>query len=392
MALVSWRVGGPEICQRSYENRRELGVYSLPIYERQKRVSGLCTYHVPEEPAGQRVTVSISNEEPPRSLASYRLRHITVADAAGQTTNFLAGDAAPLRWFPMPVMGCGLNSAAAAWECSGGFARQKRRTLGADGEFSLVPVIAKGLGLSASPASERRDAIVSAPPPNLEAIAAEQVARQFAVLDKTLVENPQKITSPDVEALSKHPEMLAPRAEMMVQAWERSINGKPSHTANDLQRLIARLPQADFDRVGPQVLRIFEENSDRHTRAFSSELLARLGDVGIAALPTLELHAKESNDYIVAGSLLGICRIGAPAVAAAPALVDAVLSDQRMKIVGYQAAFVALRRLGRSDLAERIRTRAPFNRSEDFKPWEGVTPDSPADVCVKYSEAERNRL
>jgi len=392
VSLLSWRLGGHGICQRTRSDvkLREVGIYSLRIYEGKKRVSGLCVYHAPEVPTLPPVTVSISKEEPPGSLASYALRRIAITDAAGQTIDLLAGNAAPLRWLPMPVMGCGLNSAAAAWECDAGFVRQRRRTLGADREFSLVPVIARGLGLRKSPASERRDAIEATPDAPLEAIAAAQVKREFASFDNLLAENPHKLSDPDFLRLAQHPEFLAPRADKMVDALQRSITGKPAHEASQLQRLIAVLSPADFNRVGPQLLRILDGEAKLKRRRLNSALLARVGDLGMAALPTLERYMNESNDYVVAGALLGICRIGAPAVAVAPKIVDTVLNDKRMKIVGYQAAFVALRRLGRADLADRIRSRFPFNQSESFKPWDNVTPDSPADVCVDYRKAEKN--
>ena len=84
----------------------------------------------------------------PGKLLPYRQFTITIRDSDAQSHTLMAGNANPLSWFPMPVMGCALISSSPKWECIVQFWRTPVG-FGGTGPFGLTSseTIATALGL-----------------------------------------------------------------------------------------------------------------------------------------------------------------------------------------------------------------------------------------------------
>lgn len=399
----SRRIGGPDVCQRLRADPllREAGVFSVGFYEdgevgRRSLVKGLCAYYAPETPTLPAVTVAIDKEQKPQSLAAYVLRQIVITPPEGQTLNLLAGYAAPLQWFPALAMGCGLNDASPSWDCDASFMRETRRAVGADGKFGVVPVIVDALELSKSPASERRAAIAAQPSAPFDAISAGRVEKSLANLDAVLEGRPHKLNYHDFKGLEQRPDLLVPRADAMIAALNAAFDAGPGRREDgyNLQRLITALPAEDYARIGPGLLKVYESHPDFDPHMLHPNYLPRLGDLGVIALPLLERLAKQPKDRVAPRATLAICRIGTPAAGAADALAQEVMSNKLILAEWYQAVYVTERRLGRPDLADKVRDdwleKNPKRRWDTL--WADVSAESPADVCLDRGDMGNRRM
>lgn len=101
-----------------------------------------CSLSMPERPELPVVRISRKEEKVfERTLPVTRLTTtITLPD--NQKFELLGGHAAPLSWFPMPMMGCALDSGAAKWRCGAGFKRNGFTPINRDQR-----VLASALGL-----------------------------------------------------------------------------------------------------------------------------------------------------------------------------------------------------------------------------------------------------
>ncbi|MCQ1775811.1 hypothetical protein NOJ05_01185 [Neorhizobium galegae] len=108
-----------------------------------------CNLSMPERPELPIVTVSRKETKGfEKSLPVTRIT-TTITMPDGRSFQLLGGVAAPLGWIPMPIIGCGLDSGAASWECGAAFSR--------NGHTPIIPgstpyrqdsnVLARDLGL-----------------------------------------------------------------------------------------------------------------------------------------------------------------------------------------------------------------------------------------------------
>jgi hypothetical protein len=76
----------------------------------------------------------------------------------GTSQKLTGGYAAPLSWFPLPFIGCGLNSGAPSWHCTAEFSRNIGQPLLSAPEHDrrTLSALANSLGLRAVPALERK--------------------------------------------------------------------------------------------------------------------------------------------------------------------------------------------------------------------------------------------
>ncbi|MBN9471076.1 MAG: hypothetical protein J0J10_20105 [Bosea sp.] len=110
---------------------------------------GLCQYTSFTAPS--RPSIRIRPKPPAKQqkvLVEIHAQDIEVEAPGGKALILKSGSAAPLSWFPTPILGCGLNSGAPSWDC---FAFFKKESL-YDPVVDLTPngpddVVAQALGL-----------------------------------------------------------------------------------------------------------------------------------------------------------------------------------------------------------------------------------------------------
>ena len=288
-------------------------------------------------------------------------------------------------------MGCAL-SGAPSWQCFIEFMRDSPRGLGGDGAWGkgTIEVVAKTLRLEASPAEARRDELIVTDAAALDRLVIRHTEATLANLDR-LIQNPQlRVTVHDLAGLIERPDLLAPRVDGMLTAMSAGLaHGKGrSESARNLQRLLAVLPEAEFKRIAPDLVRRLDEGRptpQNNARANEGEwiderLLMRLGDVGPVALPLLERLSFAARGDSKAYAVLGLCRMGKDAAGLAPRLVEIARDSKGISADFRAAVYVTLMRWGREDLAREggdDRTRKDFDRR-----WPGLVAGGPADTCT----------
>jgi hypothetical protein len=138
---------------QTIQRKRTAGSASVYAYwlrdeDRQKSRS-LCRVRGPADPTKPATVVELEERRHKDWLLPTTFHTLTLRYASGETIMLTTGHAAPLRWLPMPVIGCGLNSGGPSWDWSAGFMRWRQKGLGAEGGYGAgnADVIAKALGL-----------------------------------------------------------------------------------------------------------------------------------------------------------------------------------------------------------------------------------------------------
>ncbi|WP_146618858.1 hypothetical protein [Rhodoplanes elegans] len=380
-------IGGRTVCNRlrGDPRLRESRVFLSGVLEGRRLVDGVCEISAPRDPSLPTVTAFARTETHGGILLPYKLFHITVVDRRGQKIELAAGEASPFFWLPIPIIGCGLNSARAKWECSALLMRDKPRGLGGDrvDGGAAFDVVARALGLTASPVATRGTAIDATPGPDIEQILDPRLRLSLETLDRVIADPTRHITVHDVAGLSVRPALFVDRVDSIVPAIEKALASERSfETARVLEGLLAALPAERFSSVGPGILAVLGRRDLLTDRMVDNQLAMRLGDLGAAAVPTLVRLAFAEQSIPNAAAILGLCRAGAAARPVADRMAVEVSGAARTTSQAHEALFVTLLRLGRPDLAERGLDRV-LSKSPKFEDWRRtVTPSSPPDLCT----------
>lgn len=355
-----------------------------------------CMVQQPEQPRRPAVTVRVEQDSTTRAGMPLRLVTTTVTTPDRRRYVLRGGLASPLARFPMPVMGCFLNSGAPSWDCDAGFYRTGFRPLHDVGSRyrSDALVLATALGLRRVAPVDR---VGSDPAFVAELVAAAEargIATAIADLHR-LIADPQNgdLNGNDFAILRSDPERLRPQAARIMAALETAVDvGSRQASAGKLfAELVAALPDDQFAAFGPRILALYpgatqarlaearEWQREAHWLDDKGYLYSRIGDLGPPALPVLmnALGGKRRQSEIT----VGLCRMGAPGAAVAGPILLARWA-QREPDRADQSLYLALLRLGLRDRAGRVEQR--YHRDWFAKAWETVTPASPREVCNNY--------
>ncbi len=344
-----------KICDRKRADMglRALGLRSLNYNEDRNYLMYLCSNKYKEDPKLPTVTATATTKKHESWWFSYTVDTIIVRAASGEAIELKSGYASTMSWWPQPVLGCSLIDNPSSWRCTLQFWKGKDQGLGAEGDEgeASVRIIAKALNLKLFDANTKRDTNQA----NLEhqKAIAEEVSRSIANLDELITNPTKKVTSRDLAGLSTRLDILGQRAEGMTVALFRAIDGDLTLWENslNLQRLIALLKPEDFNRIGTKLLAEFEARPDLPNQVYSVELLQRLGDLGPMSSEILAKVAFSDKDSRSAAALLGICKMGTPAAKLA-SNIEIILASTKRSDERHSAAYVALLRIGREDLAD----------------------------------------
>jgi hypothetical protein len=357
-----------------------------PILRRRK-LTDICVVTAPEEPTLPAIVVSGKKDEQKQFIAPHLMYRIAIKDAEDkELAHPIAGVAWPLEWLPMPMIACNPFLWVSKGECSVIFARGTTILGGRETYGSAVDdVVAATLGLKRAHAVDRRKEFAAATNPAIE-IAAQSVAtRMGALLDDVIADPAADRPTHRLRVLMADVSIYKDRAPAMVQAMSRALeNGRSTyHTARVLQELLAHLPRADFEAIGPGLLNILSAQDPLNNDTVLGTLAARLGDLGPAALPILEKMIFPTSGRRADYAIYGLCRVGAAAGRYADVLVDRVA--ERRWSDATVAIYVTLRRLGRDDLIARNSNEgAPFARPSGLLLERTITPKSPPSACVDH--------
>ena len=348
-------------------------------------VQGLCMISSPEDPELPAVLVEAKREKHAGLILPYMLTRISIHDAGGAKAELVTGRAEPLPWLPMPYMGCALNSGAPSWDCFAGFWRKKVGLGGAGPYGGASRVVAEALGLEKAFAADRRDEIAALQIPSLDNIVGESTERSLKVLDEVIANPARRIIVHDVPGLAGRVDLLGDRVPRLVPAISRALaNGQATYeTARVLQGILAQLPAADFDAIGPAMLEMLNAQSSLNDDTVEQSLATRLGRFGAPALPVLERMVFSRPKRPFRAAIYGLCRVGVDAESLAERLAALAPAGERRNKDLETDVYVTLMRMGRADIVEREKVASErFIKIRDKVLQRGISPASPPSVCT----------
>jgi hypothetical protein len=393
--FISTRMIDREICKTVGLNRsmRDASISTFGFHDEDSagisRMEGrFCTLNMPERPLLPMVRVS-QQEEKTSTYGLHMTRNLTtITTPEGKKFELQGGFSAPLKWFPMPVMGCGLNSGGPSWDCDAGFLR--------DGFTPIVPGLGKfgrdSANLAASLGLKRvaiADRIGADPSLVLEKIAEFErntLAHQLAKVDAMVADPLTRFEHHDVNLIINRSEALASRAEAIMSGLERAVAlggtnpDRTKATGITLAQLLTSLPRAQFVSFRTRILALYAANPDKKHWLWEWPLLVYVGELGVEALPilrdALQVPRRDKSHLIQ-----GLCRVGASGrTVAEPILLDlwaSATDDHSAK----QLLYVALRRIG---IPLPPKSSAP--EAALVAEWADISPSSPSRVCTPWAE------
>ncbi|MFT4159823.1 hypothetical protein [Shinella sp.] len=319
----------------------------------------------------------------------------TVTMPDGRQFQLLGGVAAPLRWIPMPVIGCGLDSAQSSWGCGVQFSRKRFMPIVSGNTRYLRDevVLARALGLQSVAIEDRKGGDPTLVLAKMASVEDETLARQLANIDAVIADPFAKTGDFQIDLVVNQAEALTSRADMIMVELERlaAVSGNDFSRAQEsglvLARLLASLPRNKFVGFGQRILALYERVDDKHWIWRAEPLLGRLGELGTGALPYL-INARSLPPSLNAARIEGLCRVGlAGRSVAEPALVtlwsrsrDGAERDIR------EAIFVAMRRIGGA--MPLLVEAEPGQIASLQSRWVDVSPRSPSRVCAIRAERQ----
>lgn len=403
-AHLSRRVSGPTGCAqvRSMRNGAAAGVFAAGFHDKGRFVEGRCEIQQPEDPVGPAYKVDAISSKRDEILLPRIELSISIHPPDGGRVKLRAGYAAPLKWLPMPAMGCGLNSGAAKWQCFASFLRDGFTPLVVDPGEPAVSVVARAIGLVRSPASSRPlsdddDRVAIRKMVDFERAQLNDEMTRFRALlsDATRWQSGYEfLRFPLLEA---RPELIAGYASQMLNALRQTIEG--AHKTRDarlvLARMIALLPSDAYRPLIPALIEIVRSNPNQEQNNLRNDaelFMMRLGDAGRLATDVFLDMARQPG-WRRYWSLIALCRSGNEVGPEAGADVVELLrttgrsgSDSQL----HSAAYVTLLRMG---LANEARAD-PAARNSPEDPWYAeklvsVKPSSPRSTCTTRDGAPR---
>ena len=401
-------MGNSDACAllRGNDIFRSAGVYAFGFHTdgelgSRRLVKGFCSIYAPAQPDRPVVRVHSDEVTHSRLLLPVRTQELKIRnEATGQAVEVRAGTAAPLKPFPMPVMGCGLNSGAPSWDCSAGFMRNRVSILEpGKGWADGAGLIAQVLGL----AKTQDFAAVATGPETLQEIGDEAdrqlVAKELAILERMLADPLTHVRDGWFYHLPNRGEAVAPHADRIfaaLGALQRSDLGG-SENGRNLWRVAAALPDEALEPHRPQMVEWLRPENARAWSQSDNDIYIRL-DVSDPVQREIVLHRLEAEKGDLKISLLpSFCRMGA----AAPddvkqrllALWKARAVDRSGKPKdrsdGDAMLYLTLARMGLKEAAGKVEQR--YYGPTFAGIWEEVTPETPEDICSASLNDIRNR-
>lgn len=389
----AWRMGTSDTCAkiRSDQRMRDASIHVTSPVARASAGHG-CQYSLPEDPSAPAWRVTAKSEALKTFLVAGKITRITVSAPDGRRIELQTGHATALALFPMPVIGCWLNSGAPKWECAAGFMKKAHRGLGGAEPYggAGVEIVAKALGI---PSRTKATDVEAGPVPQIDAVVRGRDETALANLDRVLADPTIRATVHDLAGLAQRPSALVERSARILEAMSQALaHGRgDSETARNLQQLLAALPDAEFHRIADELLRRLDEGRPRigygRQRSPPSEridhhLATRLGDLGTASLPVLERLVFTMRPS--AAAILGLCRMGRESSHLAERLSVHARSAANLRSEERAATYVTLIRWGRDDLASQMLETAneDWQRRNYASRWPNLASGAGPEYCT----------
>lgn len=355
-AYIATRAGHMEDCRAINKN----DLYYLKFGVSAKIVNALCLVSSPEAPDASIVTIFASTTESQYLGVTGDITSIDIT-APGSTARLDIPNVTNVLPFPV------YNYTVERILFPPNFPLRK---YGLDGAPDELALLARTLGLKPAPAhrppAPTPPAILSAFESRKawdEALGAQLdsfLRHDATVLDEDSIDA-TVLDEASIDDLLANPELIAPRADALVDAAIAAMQGRQEGRWPIVRRLVVALPDAAFTRVGPRLLSSLNSALPEALRTPSFKLenppfLERLGDLGRSAIPIL-VAAYENEPPLADQAIVGLCRAGEEAADAVERIILSLgeapglpnVSRRRLLLLT-AAAF----RSGRADLGARI--------------------------------------
>jgi hypothetical protein len=392
-------IGDKDACAlvRGNDVYRSAGIYSFGFQtegdlRHRQFVKGYCLIYAPGTP--DRAAVRVVSDD--ASTSSWglpvRKQELHVRDeASGRETEIWAARASPLPAFPMPVMGCGLNSGNPSWDCFTGFYRRSFvPIMPRDKRFGgSVDVLASALGLR-----PRDDYAAIAAGPEVvtklgEAADAALIRKETAKLEQMLAHPEEDLSDGWFWHLPNRPPVVAPYADRIFGALGTLQNSDigGSNNGRNLWRLAAVLPEEALAPHRAQLVEWLRPDNARAWTKSSSEIYPRL-DAADPVQAEIMLERLETDRGELQTRLLPqFCRMGPRAPDGVKQRLLALWRQRGQPQSGRSEQraqtdlilYVTLARMGLKKQAGKVEQRYYGPTFEGV--WNEVTPDTPADIC-----------
>lgn len=389
-AHLSVRLGAGELCDRignglgySAASIHAFGIHEGPDLWRRQLVRGICSISAPADPEFPAVSVALAAPKEQRQGALvFETQVATLKDARnGAEVDLLSISASPLKWFPMPVVGCGIDFNRGQSPCFSYFAREFPSAPGG----SPTELVAAALGLTRAPASARSDKIAAQPfPAAFDAAVTNHLQSELAELDKAIKDvRKEKNTHFQTMGLEAHPETYAARTSEIVEALRVRLATPNNHRGeiSSLGDLLGALPETQFLAVAQSIAAMLANAPGVSSEHLSRGLNIRMASVDVFPLSLAERIVSQIKPGPESSPYYYYCLVGERAAHHADEIAAHLRATGR-KDYGHMVSYIALLRIGRGDLlAEEQDKGSPF-RSKDYAYWaQTITPKSPPEVC-----------
>lgn len=402
-------VGTAESCEllRDKPVFRSAGIQHYAITRRgpstwNRKSTGFCTIMMAGQPDKPVVRITESAKDIKNGRLPVTQRDFTATDESnGALATVRTARASPLKVFPMPVMGCGLDSGTPSWDCFHGFLRDAVDLPPGMPQYSGgTPLLASMLGLKAT---EDLAAHAIGPErfkPMADRADAELAAKELRILETMLADPTVEIKNGWFRHLPNRPDLVEPYADRIFDALgtlqHSGIRG--SGNGRNLWRLAALLPEEALAPHRTKMVEWMKPGAMRQWTDDSREIFSRL-DITDAVQRDIVLSRLERLRGDLSTSLLpAFCKMG----------VDAP-HDTKERLLGVWRArgaraaerkshrgqdevllYLTLARMGLKEQAGKVEQR--YYGPTFLAIWDQVTPNTPSDICDLSIDELRRHL
>lgn len=368
----------------------------------------VCIVAFAERPTHQQ-TIRVSQVKSVERVGGLSVRmRTTTASSDDQQAQVHRASAAVLRRFPVPMLGCALNSGAPSWDCFAAFMRRKRVWFGENTHGKVD--IGKVLKFTGTPPRGFGQAANQVVVDRLRDADNRFDADRYALLEEFLQDPAAFGRDRTYTRLFQHePEKLSPYADRIVSTLveaankAKPIDEKTAAPVRAIAKLAALLSDEDIHRNSGQILSALDRRKQRWHNNIRP-LMRRTASLREAAVPMLirrlERHSRQRRlSRYESDAVIALCRMGLPyAEPAGPKLLEIWrrrnskrqlskrLESKRKAALDYPSldradkhVYLALLRLGLADEAGRPKS------TTKSKWWarssQSIGPQSSADTC-----------
>lgn len=379
---------------RSYDKKNDKSL----IARLGKVVPNVCLLKYPADPKKPIYSVRMVKEKVDFWLLPLRTNTVTIKAPDSKEYVIRGGFASPYTWLPKPIMGCGLNSGSASWDCFHGFSREKLQPLNKGSRRFLGDSNALAKALELEPVPEQKkykpkntSIDISKIAQNMQQDKENDAYKRFEELLLSPVAYSQSL---DFEAILSDQKYLESHIVKIIGALDKlkSINTYKADKRRALSLALVSLPLEIIQRNSADLFNLFNTYEAREWIWHNKELFIRLGDLGPEAYPLLKkvletnTSAKKRGNSQNIPVAYAICRAGKEIE---PFVGTVLLEELKSVSTIHQyyrekrALYIALARIGLRNKADQILTVDDIGHYRNGD--ELISENSPASICVDAS-------